>query len=729
MGIRRRVNAQLAGRNRPERRRAAAKGKRRNAVLAGAPLAAASLAAVSLVATPAAHAAPNSQPAAGGPGSQFNLSPASRTVAPVGVFTTTGSVTRQGAAGTNSDLSGQGSSITFDFGKEVGGYVTLGLGPATTAGGTLGLTYSESSTDISTSHSDASNGGSNNEPPDEYQANPGGPVNTATDAPTVPGDSTPPTAASQLRGGFRYLTVVDEGPGTLDLHGVTVQITFAPNMKDLRAYPNYFVSNDNLLNRIWYAGAYTVQTDTVAGNQGRVWGPPAVGWNNSGTIGPANETFLVDGAKRDRTVWPGDMGVAVPTDFVSLGDLPTVRNSLQVLYDRQTADGALPYAGPPVNFTGGISDAYHMWAMIVTQLYVQYSGDQAWAAATYPKYQKALGYVLARIGTDHLYHVTGAADWARTDSGGVNIEANAIAYHTLTTCQALATREGDSSTAANCASTAAALRDAVNSDGYWDPAVGLYRDQPAGTGAALYPQDGNSLAVWYGLTSSDAQASAISHALQTRWTPVGALTPEKSADSVHPFPGSMEVQAHFQAGDANAALDLIRLEWGYMLNAPQGTASTFWEGYRTDGSSDYGGSYMSHAHGWATGPTSALTFYAAGIRPDPDGGSGYTIAPEPGNLRTVQARLTTPNGPITVAWSRDPAHGTFSLRYTAPPATVDTVSVPVTGTETVTVDGHIAWDGHHGLADGARLAGDAVQLTGVPAGAHQITVAPAGAAG
>ena len=27
----------------------------------------------------------------------------------------------------------------------------------------------------------------------------------------------------------------------------------------------------------------------------------------------------------------------------------------------------------------------------------------------------------------------------------------------------------------------------------------------------------------------------------------------------------------------------MRLEWGYMLNAPHGTASTFWEGYRTDG--------------------------------------------------------------------------------------------------------------------------------------------------
>ena len=61
---------------------------------------------------------------------------------------------------------------------------------------------------------------------------------------------------------------------------------------------------------------------------------------------------------------------------------------------------------------------------------------------------------------------------------------------------------------------------------------------------------------------------------------------------MHPFPGSMEAMAHFEAGDDEAGLDLLRLEWGYMLNAPYGTASTFWEGYRTDGSSDYGGSYI-----------------------------------------------------------------------------------------------------------------------------------------
>jgi hypothetical protein len=55
---------------------------------------------------------------------------------------------------------------------------------------------------------------------------------------------------------------------------------------------------------------------------------------NNGTLGPG-DTIIVDGAKRDRAVWPGDMGIAVPSAFVSLGDLDSVKNALQIMYNTQ----------------------------------------------------------------------------------------------------------------------------------------------------------------------------------------------------------------------------------------------------------------------------------------------------------------------------------------------------------------------------------------------------------
>ena len=118
----------------------------------------------------------------------------------------------------------------------------------------------------------------------------------------------------------------------------------------------------------------------------------------------------------------------------------------------------------------------------------------------------------------------------------------------------------------------------------WDDAAGAFIDNPSTT---LHPQDGNSLAVLYGLVFAD-RASRISDHLAKNWNAVGSRTPEWNYD-IGTFPGSLEVMAHAQAGKCLRALQLMRLQWGYMLNHPNSTQSTFWEGYHSDGSFAYQG--------------------------------------------------------------------------------------------------------------------------------------------
>ena len=44
---------------------------------------------------------------------------------------------------------------------------------------------------------------------------------------------------------------------------------------------------------------------------GRQWPPPDSGWANDAECGlPGQVSVLVDGAKRDRVIWPGDMGAS-----------------------------------------------------------------------------------------------------------------------------------------------------------------------------------------------------------------------------------------------------------------------------------------------------------------------------------------------------------------------------------------------------------------------------------
>ena len=124
------------------------------------------------------------------------------------------------------------------------------------------------------------------------------------------------------------------------------------------------------------------------------------------------------------------------------------------------------------------------------------------------------------------------------------------------------------------------------------------------------------------------------------------------------FPGSMEVYAHLANGAAGDAAELVARQWGYMLSCPNSTGSTFWEGFQADGQYAFQGIYMSHAHGWATGPAGALSAYALGLRRGPgaaagDGaGAGYVVAPSPSSsMRWCNgSRAFGGDGRIEVAW-------------------------------------------------------------------------------
>jgi Bacterial alpha-L-rhamnosidase 6 hairpin glycosidase domain/Bacterial alpha-L-rhamnosidase C-terminal domain len=634
----------------------------------------------------------------------LNLSPTSRTVRPAAVYRTTGTVAnpQNVLSDQPTRISGQNSSLTLDFGKEVGGLVTLSFGATSDAGQLAGLAFSESSlyvgndSDISATHEGRGDG-------------------ALTAAAPANGTYTMPTA--RLRGGFRYLTVFLRTSGWIDLTRVSLNFTPAPGKANPADYANYFYSNDNLLNRIWYAGAYTVQLSTIASNQGRVWPAPATLWDNSAVIG-VGAAVVSDAAKRDRNIWSGDLGIATPTAYASTNELESTRNALTTLFNQQNASGELPYSGPPFNLWG--SDTYHLWTLNVSSLYYNYTADRAWLDSVWPRFTRAMTYINNKIDSSNLLNVTNTADWARSGQGGLNLQANALLYATLTGASRLAATVGDSTLASGYANRAAALKAAANTR-LWDAGAGMYRDNPT---SGVYPQDGNSLAVWYGLTDTPAKNTSIVQRLAQRWNAYGATTPEWGG-GVHPFPGSMEVHAHFTANDDYTALAQIRRTWGYMLDSPIGTKSTMWEGISADGGLAYNPPFMSLAHGWSTGPTSALTFHVLGTAPEPAIGQ-YRFVPHPGNLTSVEGRITMPQGPVNASWSRDPSAGTFTSQLTSPAGSSGRVGIPkLTGNITVSVNGAVVWSNgiftaRPGIGGGTQ--DDAyVYLTGVAPGSYTFT--------
>lgn len=290
-------------------------------------------------------------------------------------------------------------------------------------------------------------------------------------------------------------------------------------------------------------------------------------------------------------------------------------------------------------------------------------------------------------------------------------KANAILHHTLTLASTLATALNDTALATTYLTTATTLKTAANAI-LWSAPYGLYLDNETTT---LTPQDGNAWAILANLTANATQAAQISAALASRWTAFGAPAPE-AADAISPFISGFELQAHILAGNASAALALARLQWGFMLDDPRMTNSTFIEGYSTSGALHYApytnDARISHAHGWATGPTSTLSFLVAGIRLGSAGGETWVIAPSLGDLTRVEAGFVTSLGRWAVSSTKDGGTGALHVEFETPEGTSGVVRVEypecdgqlvVEGEETVTVD--VRKDEAKGPADRVEVEG------------------------
>ncbi|KAG9249067.1 glycoside hydrolase family 78 protein [Calycina marina] len=618
------------------------------------------------------------QPSFPGAWEANNFSPATRQVIPARVLKEDGSLLAQWTATSMTSFT-SGPLLVFDFGKEVGGIVTITY--AAVGSGPVGVSFTEAKNWTGV-FSDDSNGAFNT----DGQGHADGFLTfTAVDCTT----STWTLPDANMRGGFRYLSLNNGNNVDINILNISLDLSFAPEWPNLRAYGGYFDSNDDLLNKIWYAGAYTLQTNSIPHNTGRIFPIISPGWINDADIslGTGAQTVYVDGSKRDRTLWAGDLAIAVPSILTSLGDISGVRTTLGVMYKDQRSDGALPFAGP--NITIYDSDTYHMATLIGTYDYFWFSGDTNFLATIWPQYKLAMQFIIAKIDSTGLLFVTGNNDWGRLNQGGRNSEANMLLFHTLQTGSKLATAMSDSAISAQLAGLATKLQVAANANLY-DAAAGAFKDTD--NDASIHPQDANSMALLFSIANTSFVPS-ISKALTKNWIAIGAVAPELP-NNLCGFGQSFEVKGHLVAGQATRALDLIRRAWGWYQNHALGTASTHIEGYLADGTfgyrstSGYGSySYTSHAHGWSTGPVDALTTYIVGLQISSPGGSTWTLAPQFGDLTRAEAGFTTPKGKFTARWKLIP--NGYEMSWDFPGGTVGTIVMPTLGNSEPKISGSV----------------------------------------
>ncbi|MDP4119260.1 MAG: alpha-L-rhamnosidase, partial [Bacillota bacterium] len=325
-----------------------------------------------------------------------------------------------------------------------------------------------------------------------------------------------------------------------------------------------FKSNDELLNKIWEVGAYTVFLNT--------------------------QEYIWDGAKRDRLVWIGDMHPETSTIQAIFGYDKAVPRSLDLVRDDT----------PPTKWMNGIPSYSLWWIRIQHDWYMQ-SGDKEYLKKQLSYMEQLLDRLFNLINEDGTNTIgenaSGSAyfiDWPsytnpEAQRGGVH----ALMVHSIKNAKEIFEIFGNTEVAKKCGDALAKLAKHTPSTGENKQAASLM-----------------ALAGVIDLKETNEKLLSVNPY-------VGVST----------FLGYYVLKARAAAGDVQGAIDLARVFWGEMIKLGATTFwedfnmewakgakpidSILKEGeydvHGDNGAYCYKGFRHSLCHGWASGPTAFLS--------------------------------------------------------------------------------------------------------------------------
>lgn len=413
--------------------------------------------------------------------------------------------------------------------------------------------------------------------------------------------SLPPISVQEIGlTGFRFVRIdLLDAPQSFELRGVTAVALERP----IEALGS-FECSDEKLNRIWEVGRRTVHL--------------------------CMQNYMLDGIKRDRMVWMGDIHSQIGVIQNVYGGQKIVQESLDILRDRTPFDA----------WMNGIP-AYSVWWIKSQHDWFMYTGNMAYLKSQHTFFS-ALTRRLAGMVTDAgrldwkgraLLDWASARDEAATDTG-----LQSLGLLGFQSAETLAKHLHDAELATICA---AAIRKMMKAE---------------------LPPTKNKQATAMRVLAGQRDAVTANREILAHEPAVG----------LSPWFGLYVLQARAAAGDAVGAQDLLKTYWGGMIDLG---ATSYWEqfdvewltfGSRIDelppagkkdvhadiGDHCYVGLRHSLCHGWGSGATTYLSEHVLGVQPATPGYGQVRIKPLLGNLQWARGAVPTPHGLIRVRHSR-----------------------------------------------------------------------------
>lgn len=437
-------------------------------------------------------------------------------------------------------------------------------------------------------------------------------------------------------------------------------------------------------------------------------------------MGTNPKDTTVDGSKRDRIAYAGDLDVALVSSLASTNGISYIKGTLDLLGSYQLTPGFFaptakiqqePLSTPiDANLTGLIGYSFNL--LTAAASFYKRTGDLDIAREWAPRIVRMLDWADSQTLPDNgLFNVSNPSfggDWNYYDptQAGVVSKFNMVYAYALQECIDLLADTGIDTEP--YISRLGALRTAINRN-LWSNELGAYyvsQSVPTGFG-----QDSNAMAILAGVTTSNGTSTRVLSTLKQLSSPVGPYAFSNSTAQygfskfISPYASAYHLRAAFESKDSKTAMDLLKTLWAPMADpANANYTGCFWETLNADGAPALGRT-TSLCHGWAAGPTGELSEHVLGVKATAPGYSRWEVSPLTLGLAWARGRLPVPGGSILVSWNATGDTVTY-LEVKGPSGTVGTVVLPLSNsTEGIfTVNGEkVKTNGTFAVVGGERF--------------------------
>lgn len=392
--------------------------------------------------------------------------------------------------------------------------------------------------------------------------------------------------------GFRFLKLEAIG-GNIAVSGVQAAFEF----RDLE-YKGSFKCDDEVLNKVWEVGAYTVHLNM--------------------------QEYLWDGIKRDRLVWIGDMHPETSTILSVFGNAQVVKDSLDFIKNSTPTD----------KWMNGIA-SYSLWWMIIHFDWYMQTGDLNYLLEQKDYILSITEHTLSQINDDGTHRIEDKfVEWSARGNKEEDAGMQAMLINGLKCGEKLCGIFGETDLANRCRIAAEKLK--TQHYEYAGNKQIAAMVSLAGTGDGKYisdnilkPGGAEGLSTFWGYYTLQALAKTGDYAA--------------ALDIIRNYWGLM---LKFGATTFWEDFDVKWTENASPIDEPVPEGKKDLHG--DFGKFCYRGFRHSLCHGWASGPTAFLSRGVLGIECVEPGFAKVKIAPHLDGLKWAEGTYPTPHGIIKV---------------------------------------------------------------------------------